>query len=190
MYSNGPPHMAEQKQDDQLEHTYSSYVRIPDVALKTCLRRWTVGKSGERGSGISVLTARHDDDDDDDDCCCHLWNSRHCAHQKFQCLSSATSVKLILPVGNQVLNRRKYNNKCLMVLEEFFNTPCCERCKRAIASQRREFESSIPSRAPFRQRTFWRIVRGIRRRKIRFPAKAFGEQKKLVGNVLILRLAG
>ena len=36
MYSYGPPHMAEQKQDDQLEHTYSSYVRIRDVALKTC----------------------------------------------------------------------------------------------------------------------------------------------------------
>ena len=25
------------------------------------------GRSGERGSGISVLAARHDDDDDDDD---------------------------------------------------------------------------------------------------------------------------
>ena len=57
--------MAEQKQDDQLEHTYSSYVRIRDVALKTCLRRWTIGKSGEKGSGITVLAARHDDDDDD-----------------------------------------------------------------------------------------------------------------------------
>ena len=33
------PHMAEQKQDDQLEHTYSSYVRIRDVTLKTCRRR-------------------------------------------------------------------------------------------------------------------------------------------------------
>ena len=43
--------------------TYSSYLRIRDVALKTCLRRWTIGKSGERGSGISVLAARHDDDD-------------------------------------------------------------------------------------------------------------------------------
>ena len=31
-----PPHMAEQKQDDQLEYTYSSYVRILDIALKTC----------------------------------------------------------------------------------------------------------------------------------------------------------
>ena len=28
------------------------------------LRRWTIGKSGERGSGIFVLPARHDDDDD------------------------------------------------------------------------------------------------------------------------------
>ena len=63
MYSYGPPHMAEQKQDDQLEHTYSSYVRIWDVALKTYQRRWTIGRSSERGSGISVLAARHDDDD-------------------------------------------------------------------------------------------------------------------------------
>ena len=65
MYSYGPPHMAVQKQDDQHEHTFSNYVRIQDVVQKTCLRRWTIGKSGERGSGISVLPARHDDDDDD-----------------------------------------------------------------------------------------------------------------------------
>ena len=65
MYSYGPPHMAVQKQDDQHEHTFSSYVRIQDVVLKTCLGRWTIGRSGERGSGISVLPARHDDDDDD-----------------------------------------------------------------------------------------------------------------------------
>ena len=66
MYSYGPPHMAKQKQDDQLEHTYSSYVRIRDVALKTCQKRWMIGRSGERGSGISVLVARHDDDGDDE----------------------------------------------------------------------------------------------------------------------------
>ena len=30
------PHMAKQKQDVQLEHTYSSYVRIRNVVLKTC----------------------------------------------------------------------------------------------------------------------------------------------------------
>ena len=59
--------MAVQKQDDQHEHTFSSYVRIRDVVQKTCQRRWTIGKSGEIGSGISVLPARHDDDDDDDD---------------------------------------------------------------------------------------------------------------------------
>ena len=30
--------------------------------MKTCQRRWTIGKSGERGSGISVALARHGDD--------------------------------------------------------------------------------------------------------------------------------
>ena len=54
MYSYGPPHMAGQKQDDLLEHTYSSYVMIRDVALKICQSWWTIGRSGERGSGISV----------------------------------------------------------------------------------------------------------------------------------------
>ena len=53
--------MAVQKQDDQFEYTYSSYVRTQDVTLKTCQRRWIIGRSGERGSGISVLTARHYD---------------------------------------------------------------------------------------------------------------------------------
>ena len=65
MYSYRPPHMAKKKLGDQLEHTYSSSVRIRDVALKTCRRWWTIGRSGERGSGISVLAARHDDDDYD-----------------------------------------------------------------------------------------------------------------------------
>ena len=61
------PHMTEQKQDYQLEHTYSNDVRIRDVALKTYQKRWTIGRNGERGHGISVPAARHDDDDDDDD---------------------------------------------------------------------------------------------------------------------------
>ena len=56
--------MAVQKQDDQHEHTFSSYVRIRDVVLKTYLGRLTIGRSGERGSGISVLPARYDDDDE------------------------------------------------------------------------------------------------------------------------------
>ena len=56
--------MAVQKQDDQHEHTFSNYVWIRDVVLKTYLGRWTIGRSGERRSGISVLPARYDDDDD------------------------------------------------------------------------------------------------------------------------------
>ena len=36
MNSYGPPHMAGQKQDDQLEHTYNSSVRIRDLTLRTC----------------------------------------------------------------------------------------------------------------------------------------------------------
>ena len=62
---DGSPHMAAQKQDDQLERTFSSYVRIQAVVLKTYLGRWSIGRSGERGSGISVLPARYDDDDDE-----------------------------------------------------------------------------------------------------------------------------
>ena len=58
--------MAEQKQDDQLEPTYSSSVPIRYVVLKTCRRRWTIGRDGERGLGISVQMAGHDYDDDDD----------------------------------------------------------------------------------------------------------------------------
>ena len=34
-----------------------------DTGQKTYRRRWMIGRSGERGSGISVLVARHDDDD-------------------------------------------------------------------------------------------------------------------------------
>ena len=33
------------------------------MALKICWRRWTIGRSGERGSGIYVPVARHDDDE-------------------------------------------------------------------------------------------------------------------------------
>ena len=45
--------------------TYSSYMRIRDITQKTYQRRWMIGESGDRGSGISVLAARHEDDDDD-----------------------------------------------------------------------------------------------------------------------------
>ena len=67
MYSCGPLHMDEQRQDDQLEPTYSSSVPIRDVDLKTCRKQWMIAKGSEKGSGISVLMVRPDDDDDDDD---------------------------------------------------------------------------------------------------------------------------
>ena len=66
------PAYGQSKQDDQLEHSYSSYVMIRDVTLKTCQRRWMIGRRGERGSGISVLAARHDDDDDDFSICVNM----------------------------------------------------------------------------------------------------------------------
>ena len=57
--------MDKQRQDNQLESTYSSTVLIQDVTLKTCWKQWMIGSGGKRESGISVLMARHDDDDDD-----------------------------------------------------------------------------------------------------------------------------
>ena len=56
------PHMDVQEWDDQHELTYSSYVRTQDVTLKTCRRRWMIGRNGERRSGISAQAARHDDE--------------------------------------------------------------------------------------------------------------------------------
>ena len=77
MYSYGPPHMVGQKQDDQLKHTFSSYVRIRDVALKTYQRQWMIERSGERGSGISVLAAWHDDDE-------YNWKTRTEENRRFE----------------------------------------------------------------------------------------------------------
>ena len=48
---------------DSAVPTYSSCVRTRDVTLKTCRRRWMIGRNGERRSGISAQAARHDDDD-------------------------------------------------------------------------------------------------------------------------------
>ena len=58
----GPLHMDEQKQGDQLEPTCSSSVRIWDVALRTSGKWWTIGRGGEKRSGISVSMARQDDE--------------------------------------------------------------------------------------------------------------------------------
>ena len=37
--------------------------RYKMLSRRPALKRWKIGKSGKRGSGISVLPARHDDDD-------------------------------------------------------------------------------------------------------------------------------
>ena len=47
--------MNKQRQDDQLEPTYTSSVPISDVALKTNQKQWTIEKGGKKGSGISML---------------------------------------------------------------------------------------------------------------------------------------
>ena len=63
--------MADQKQGGQLEHTYSISVRIRDVALRNCQKRWTIARSCERGSRISALAVRYDDDE------VHFWRNQH-----------------------------------------------------------------------------------------------------------------
>ena len=63
MYSCGPFHIDEQRQDVQLEPKYSNSVLIQNVAQRICWKQWTIGRCDERGSGISVLIAWHDDDD-------------------------------------------------------------------------------------------------------------------------------
>ena len=63
MYSYASLHMAKQKQGNQLKPTYSSSVRIWGVALRTCQKRWMIGRGGERWSGISLQMVRQDDDD-------------------------------------------------------------------------------------------------------------------------------
>ncbi len=57
--------MDEQGQNDQLEPIYNSSVTMQDVALKTSPERWTIEMGDEKGSGNSVLAARHDDDYND-----------------------------------------------------------------------------------------------------------------------------
>ena len=55
--------MDQQRQDDHLEPIYNSCVPIQYVVLKTSWERWTIKTGVGRGSGRSVLTARHDDDE-------------------------------------------------------------------------------------------------------------------------------
>ena len=66
---------SQQRQDDQLEPTYSSSVLIQDVALKTCWKQWTIGRGGKRGLGISVLMVRRVDD--------VIYLYHYCSHHGF-----------------------------------------------------------------------------------------------------------
>ena len=55
------PHIWPSKSRTTSPNLYSA--AMWDVTQKTCRRRWTIGKSGERWSRISVQAARHDDDE-------------------------------------------------------------------------------------------------------------------------------
>ena len=97
MYSCGPPLMDVQEWDDQHELTYSSYVRTRVVILKTCRRRWMIGRNGERRSGISAQAARHDDDDEISVVCLHTdkWSNNSISnnsilHKSFVCTQFKT----------------------------------------------------------------------------------------------------
>ena len=96
--------MAAQKQDDQHERTFISYVKIQVVVLKTCLGRWTIGRSGERGSGISVLPAWYDDDDDD------VAITKQCS-----------TMTRLLAVPENLLNNPPLLNVCVYFFMNFMN---------------------------------------------------------------------
>ena len=117
MYSYGPPHLAVQKQDDQLEHTFSSCVRIRDVVLRTCLGRWTIGRSGERGSGISVLPARHDDDD-------LLWSRTNDKSPQI----SMTLQRILVDFRNVYLEPQRQSDVVFNVILTFLSAPLIPRC--------------------------------------------------------------
>ena len=104
MYSYGPPHMAGQKHDDQLEHTYIQQLCEDTGCSPEDLPEAMNDRSGERGSGISVLVARHDDDDN------------HCT----KCTSSLNKEMLHYLRQNYLINRldpTRYHqkNKCMKI---------------------------------------------------------------------------
>ena len=59
MYPYGPLHMDKQRQGDLPEPSYCSSVSIQ----RTNWKQWTIGRSGERRSGLSVLMAWQEDDE-------------------------------------------------------------------------------------------------------------------------------
>ena len=53
---NGPLHMDEQRQDDQLEPKYNSLVPIQDIVMKISQERWTIYTGGERHLVLDPFT--------------------------------------------------------------------------------------------------------------------------------------
>ena len=101
MLSYGPPHMTEQKQDDQLKPSYSCSIMIRDVALMTYQKRWTIGRSGARRSGISMLVAHDEDDDDGYICVCVCVCAYIYISHFLNCLMSVALQKAPLNPGSQ-----------------------------------------------------------------------------------------
>ena len=67
----------------------SLHIQFP--SMKTCQRRWMIGRRGERGSGISMLAARHDDDDESSS----KWSKSFSPHFHHTCLSSSIGFPVV-----------------------------------------------------------------------------------------------
>ena len=99
MYSYGPLH----KQGDHLKPIYRSSVRIRGVALRICRKRWTIGRGGKKGSGISVPMARQDDNDEMLHLTCIVPSLKK--HNYYPCYINVGSGDVFknIPNGNMVL---------------------------------------------------------------------------------------
>ena len=64
-----------------------TYIQQLCEPLKTCLRQWIIGRSCERGSGISVLAARHD-------VVCIVNETMHKIMLQFSCVSVIWAIML------------------------------------------------------------------------------------------------
>ena len=77
--------------------------RCTNTGLKTYREQWMIERGCERGSGRSVLAARHDDDDDDDDIGiiqCLMFIPQHCFHQRLH---------QMMTLGSGLVSRLKHH---------------------------------------------------------------------------------
>ena len=143
MHSYGPLHMAEQKQGDQLEPTYSSSVRIRCVALRTCRKRWTIGRGGESGSGISVLMAWLDDDDDNEFTFMVQKSGIVVFYAYGSCINYCSATRINISViffrltrSNQCARREKFEDKTdskgHIFLKQYTKNPGIRKCNKIL----------------------------------------------------------